>query len=145
MDTQVNPYDAFVSLAVALGIGIFLGLQCSPTGFRVEPTWEEIRLFPLISLVGSVSSLLGTRLGQGLASVCFGAIIVFLGIARTRDSKKSRGWGLDEDLALLATFLLGVLSQLESVQPLVYRMQVVAIFGVAVAALLSCRRRVPRR
>lgn len=94
-----------LSIAVALGIGLLVGVErerSKGTGARRAPA--GIRTFALLSLAGALSELIG---GSGLLVA---GLLVCLLIVASYLRSRSDDPGLTTEVAMLVTFLLGVLA-----------------------------------
>lgn len=121
-----------LDLAVALGLGLLVGLQRE----WAEPEVAGIRTFALISLLGAVSALLarsfgGWILAAGLAGVA--ALLVVGDAARMRRAEEMDGEvdpGITTEVAALAMFGIGALV-------VVQRHALALVLGGTVAVLLQ--------
>jgi uncharacterized membrane protein (DUF4010 family) len=124
------PDQLVVRLAVALGVGLLIGIERERSHREGKPPHEAagVRTFTLTTLVGAVS----LQLGDTIAFIAFALIVgafVAVGYGRTRD----RDPGMTTEVAQLVTFLLGGLAMREP--------QLAAGLGVVVAILLAARTR----
>jgi uncharacterized membrane protein (DUF4010 family) len=122
--------DELGGLAVALGIGLLVGVERERRKVAGGSGAAGVRTFALIALAGAISERLG---GVGLAIA--GGFTALAALASYRYSR-TRDPGLTTEVAMLVVFLLGVLSMREVV--------LAAGLGVAVAALLAAKSRVHR-
>jgi hypothetical protein len=96
-----------LSLLVALGIGLLLGIERERRQRRVrqrEPA--GVRTFALVGLLGGLSYRVG---GIAVTAVALGVVGVIAAAGYVRTSKADPG--LTTEVALLADFLLGALAQ----------------------------------
>lgn len=96
--------DAFVALAVALGLGLLVGLQRESTASELA----GLRTFPLVTLLGAVCALLtptagGWVLAAGLVGVA--AATAMGNAARLRQDHPDAG--ITTEVALLLMYALG--------------------------------------
>lgn len=131
----------FLSLLVALGIGFIIGLQReqSAAGEGGQPL-AGVRTYPLVALIGALSTLLSVRLGAWLVGAAFAALMVPLGLAYADDLRRDRDRGITSESALVVTFFLGCLTTADGVAgPLKQRLLLATAAAVAVTALLSSK------
>lgn len=95
-----------VSLAIALGLGLLVGLQREWVHKRVA----GIRTFALVALFGGLSAVAGETLGGWVIAAGLTGCVALLVLAHlpqlTGDGERSRG--LTTEFALLVTYLIGV-------------------------------------
>jgi len=107
-----NGFDTFIRLAVALAIGILVGLErgwherAEPEGRRVA----GIRTFGLIGLLGGVWALLAEALGEVVMGLAFIALAAALIVARFRLARDTKDYGITTTTAALLTFGLGAIA-----------------------------------
>jgi uncharacterized membrane protein (DUF4010 family) len=104
------PLDApFFHLALALGLGLLVGLQRE----RIGTELAGIRTFALVSVIGAVAGILSQELGGwvvagALLSLTF---LILLGVfAEIRKRGTETDVGMTTEVALLAILLVGVLA-----------------------------------
>jgi len=119
-------------LAAALGGGLLIGVERERRkGFGQHRALAGVRTFTLASLTGAAVGLLGAP----LLEFAGGALVVVLAaIARWRE--RSRDPGITTELALFATYLLGLVA--------VWRPALSAGGAVLIAVLLTSRRALHR-
>ncbi len=121
------PESPIIGLAVALGIGLLIGIERERrkgSGHAREAA--GIRTFALTSLLGAAAFVVG---GDSMVAVVSAGVIVLTAIAYYRGAGDDPG--LTTEVALLLTVQLGALS--------IERPALAAGLGVAVAALLAAR------
>lgn len=143
----MDPNELAASLAVALGVGLMIGLQREQSAREEAHSTEPrksvggIRTYPLFALVGAVSVLLAKPFGVWIPAGSFLAVAVLLAIAYHEDVSASRDRGLTSEIAFLLTFLLGGLAVAQGIfEHARERLLFVSGLGVAVTALLSLKR-----
>ncbi|MBC8126382.1 MAG: MgtC/SapB family protein, partial [Gloeobacteraceae cyanobacterium ES-bin-144] len=141
----MTQYEPFLSLGVALGIGLLIGMQREQSAMA-EGAREEgyfiggIRTYPLFALAGGIAALLAKKLGLWIIGFTFGALMAPILIAYMQDVGKERDRGITSELAFVIVFLLGILSGIDGViDPPGTRYLVVAAIAVAVTTLLSLK------
>lgn len=121
------PEHLAVRLAVALGIGLLIGIERERTkGQGPQRETAGVRTFTLTSLIGAASLLVGGPHTLIAFAAIVGAIIA-VGYWRTR----AQDPGMTTEIAQLATLLLGALAMREP--------GLAAALGVIVAVLLAMR------
>ena len=121
-----------VALAVALGIGLLLGVERERRkGTGPERGEAGVRTFALVGLLGGLSFRVG---GEVTAAVALGfvGLVAVAGYLRSGDDDP----GITTEVALVADFLLGALAQKDT--------GLAAGLGVASAILLAGRERIHR-
>lgn len=100
------PDADLVGLALALGLGLLIGLQRERVkGAAAQPEGEPgVRTYLLIALAGALSGMLGTP-----ALYVAGAAVAALMVA-SRWLRRAGGAGPVAEVAMLVTFLLGLLA-----------------------------------
>jgi len=119
--------DAAATLAVALGVGLLLGLERErrrPRGPDRGPA--GVRTFALVALFGGLCARVG-----GAAALAVGAAFVGLAVIAGYLRSADEDPGLTTEVALLIAFMLGALAQADSA--------LAAGAGVAVAIVLAAR------
>ena len=94
------------SLAVAVGLGLLIGLQREWVQERIA----GIRTFPLVALLGGLSGAIAEAYGGwviGAALLGCVALLIFSNLAQLRVDPEE-GVGLTTEFALLVTFAIGV-------------------------------------
>ncbi|MBB5207534.1 MgtC/SapB family protein [Chiayiivirga flava] len=120
------PPDLLIGLAVALGIGMLIGLERERRQGREEDRGAAgLRTHALLALSGAVATVLGVW-----ASVVTGVGVLTLTVASYTRSRE-RDPGLTSEVAILLSFLLGGLA--------LNRPALAAALGVLVAILLSAK------
>jgi uncharacterized membrane protein (DUF4010 family) len=123
---------ATIGLAVALGAGLLVGIERERRKGRGEDREAAgLRSFVVVALMGALAQLLPA---PGLVAI--GALLVVLLAAMAYWKSRSRDPGLTTELALLATYLIGVHSVISPA--------LAAACGAGLAALLAARARLHR-
>lgn len=122
--------DLALSLAVALGIGLLIGVERERRKLaRQAPSTGGVRTFSAAALAGALSLATGGPALLAVTAAVVGAFVA-LGYWRTRDDEHP---GLTTEIAMIATLLAGALA--------VRSPQLAAMVGVALAILLASRER----
>jgi uncharacterized membrane protein (DUF4010 family) len=123
--------DVFVSLGVALGLGLLVGFQRE----RIEERLAGFRTFPLITLAGGLAAHVGRWADAPwvLPSALLGlvALVVMGDVARSRQGDPPAG--ITTEAAALVMFLVGATAAVGSVPAAV-------VTGGVVAVLLQFKR-----
>lgn len=116
-------YQAYQAIALSLGLGLLVGLQRE---------WKDtdmagIRTFPLLTLVGTLSALLGGESGwlmaAGLLSV--GILLMIANLAKLKNGQ--RDLGMTTEAAVLVMFLVGAATGVGMLGPAIVTTGVVAV------------------
>lgn len=102
---ELSPYDLFQRVAIALALGLLVGLQRE----RVESKLAGIRTFPLITAAGALAALISVHLGGGYV-VAAGALAVMAAFVVGNVLKMRNGDGdpgLTTEIAGLVMYILG--------------------------------------
>lgn len=131
MDT-LNPSTAIIGLAVALGVGLIVGIERERRkGDGDRRAAAGLRTFAIAALAGAVAQLLPIP-----ALVPIGAALVAALAVVSHWKSRSGDPGMTTEIALFATYLIGVLCIVEP--------SLGAAGGTGLALLLAARRRLHR-
>ena len=122
--------DTLRGLAVAVGIGLLVGVERERRRAEDGHGVAGVRTFALIALAGALAERVG---GIGIALA--GGFVALAALAAYRGSRDADP-GLTTEVAMLVVFLLGVLAMRE--------LALAAGLGVGVALLLAAKSRVHR-
>jgi uncharacterized membrane protein (DUF4010 family) len=115
-------------IATALGVGLLIGVEReSRNGEDDGPVVAGVRTFSLISLSGAMAAIIG------MPAVVAGAVFVGLAGLMSYRASGEKAPGLTTEVAMFATFLLGVLAMSELVLS--------AALGAGVALVLAAKSR----
>ncbi|MET0290987.1 MAG: DUF4010 domain-containing protein [Steroidobacteraceae bacterium] len=115
------------ALAVSLGVGLLLGIERERNkGQGATRGAAGVRTFAIVSLLGTLAALSGSAVVLAIAG---GGVAALIAIAHARASSDDPG--ITTEVALLATFVVGVLA---ATKPLL-----AAAAGVVLALLLVAR------
>ncbi len=126
------PPQEFKTLAIALGLGLLVGLQREWA--NRDPEAAGIRTFPLLTLFGALSGLLADRFGGwllGAGPLCIGGLFLAAHLSRRESGNGSLGFSTQ--VAGLVMFAVGALLAAGSTAPAV-------VTGGTVAVLLHWKR-----
>jgi uncharacterized membrane protein (DUF4010 family) len=138
----VEDHEPFVSIALALGVGLLIGLQRQQSASHEGKTGllGGSRTFPLFALAGALSMLAARQVGTWVVGLAFAGLSIPLIIAYADDVRKDRDRGLTTEAAFVLTFLLGALATSDGViVPHSRKLILVSACGVVVTALLSLK------
>jgi uncharacterized membrane protein (DUF4010 family) len=122
--------DPVLALAVALGVGMLLGVERERRkGEGTSRAAAGVRTFALVGLAGGVSWRVGQAAVAGVA-LAFVALAAIVGYLRSHQEDP----GLTTEVALVIDFLLGALAQRDTA--------LAAGVGVATAIVLAGRERI---
>ena len=104
----LSPY--FVALAVALCIGLIIGLEREFHAVEKDRPFAGIRTFPLIAILGCSIAALGEVTGNNwIVAAAFPAFVVLVSLTYYVRSQKG-STGISTEVALLIVFTLGVMA-----------------------------------
>ncbi|MDX2018713.1 MAG: DUF4010 domain-containing protein [Deltaproteobacteria bacterium] len=126
-------YEAAKSVSVALLVGLLIGLDRERSDRRSDhKRLGGVRTFPLVALLGALTSLLVPVWGGWPLGLAFVAVSALVGVAYWRTS--ARDVGATTEMAALVTFVLGALAGQGA-------FLLAAALGVVVAVLLVAKLR----
>lgn len=125
--------DLLLRLAVALGLGLFIGLERERTR-AADTGFAGIRSFGLIALSGALAGYLQFQLGIAHAVLGILAVVGALVVASYVLTAPRGDVGITTELAALFTFVLGVVCATGG-------LTLAAALGVVTALLLALRER----
>jgi uncharacterized membrane protein (DUF4010 family) len=151
----MDEYPLIISLAVAMGTGLLIGLQREHSANilqrnhaqdgqkhpRVDITFiGGIRTYPLFSIAGALSALAAKAFGMWIVAAALIALTVPVAIAYADGIRRGGDRGITSETALVVTFLLGVLSvSNEFVSQLGARLLLVSGIAVVVTGILALK------
>src|SRR5262245_55156851 len=139
----MDDYGPLLGLAVALGIGLIIGLEREQHISREQP--EKVifqlggaRTYPLVALTGGLAMLLSRQVGTWLVGLLLAGLIAIFVVAIADDIRQGRDRGITSEIAMVATYLIGALALSKGiVEPESQTLVVSAALGVAITTLLS--------
>ncbi len=138
----MNGYEPFLSLAVALAVGLLIGFERERSSADDPEPHRRLggaRTHPLVALSGALGALLVPHFGWIFLGVGSVALLLLLGLSYWVDVKRG-DLGLTSEFALLLTFFLGVISATPGfVEPTNKRLLLVLAIAVVVTLLLSVK------
>jgi uncharacterized membrane protein (DUF4010 family) len=97
------PFEVAIKIAIALGIGLLVGL---------EREWSQkdigVRTFSLTALLGCLSALVSLQ----LAAISLAGVLILAAFINARSLLADRSLEMTTSVALIVTFILGVLAGL---------------------------------
>jgi len=131
----VDAYATHLGLAVALAVGLLVGLEREQTRDERKASFAGVRTYPIFALIGAVSMLLA----PWVPLVALVGVIVLVAISYAA-GVKGGDHGVTTEASVIATFLLGALAEgREVIEPMSDRLILVAALGVAMTFLLSAK------
>ena len=127
----VGPY--ILGVLISLGIGLIIGLEREYDKLK-EKGFAGIRTFPIVAILGFSVGNLTDFFSNWLVIIGFGSLILFLAFQHLANKQEEYGQGLTTNLALIATFVLGVMVSVD------YYKEAVAT-AVIIVTLLSLKTR----
>ncbi|MGK0386926.1 MAG: uncharacterized membrane protein (DUF4010 family), partial [Patiriisocius sp.] len=123
-----------LGLLISMGIGLIIGLEREYDKLKEEKGIAGIRTFPIVAILGFLFASLTEIFTPWLLIISLGTFILFLAFNHFLQKKETYSQGLTTNLALIATFVLGVMVSVEY-----YRDAVAA--AVIIVTLLSLKSR----
>lgn len=123
-----------LGVLISLGIGLILGLEREYDKLKEDKGIAGIRTFPIVTILGFTLGNLTEVYTVWLLIISLGAFILFLAINQYTQKQEVPGQDLTTNLALIATFVLGIMVSLHS-----YRDAVAT--AVIIVTLLSLKTR----
>ncbi len=102
-----------LGVLISLGIGLILGLEREYDKLKEEQGVAGIRTFPIVTILGFSLGSLTEAFTPWLLIISLGSFILFLGINQFSKEVTIYSKGLTTNLALIVTFVLGMLVSAE--------------------------------
>lgn len=133
-ETDLALNSQLPGIVVALAIGLLIGAEreWSQRLEKAERVMAGIRTFGLLGLLGGLSTLLNEVFGAHAWAVVLLAVSLLVVAGYVAEARVTQDWGMTTEVAMLTTFVLGVLAG--SGKPIM-----AGVSGVVVAALLSLK------
>lgn len=103
----LGPY--MLGVLISLAIGLILGLEREYDQFKGEIGIAGIRTFPITTILGFVMGTLSETYSDWFLIVGVASFIMFLAIGQLSKFRMDAGFGLASNLALIVTFILGIM------------------------------------
>ncbi|GER58110.1 hypothetical protein ULMA_02180 [Patiriisocius marinus] len=132
INVLVGPY--MLGVLISLGIGLIIGLEREYDKLKEEKGFAGIRTFPIVAILGFSIASLTQLFTPWLLITSLGTFILFLALYHFSQKQEEYGQGLTTNLALIATFVLGIMVSAE------YYRDAVAT-AVIIVTLLSLKTR----
>ena len=126
----LGPY--MLGVLISLAIGLMLGLEREYDKLQDELGFAGIRTFPIVTVLGFVMGTLSETFSIWFLIVGLSSFILFLAIGQASKIQKEATLGITTNLALITTFVLGIMVSQE-----LYRDSVAT--AVIVVTLLSLK------
>lgn len=123
-----------LGVLISLGIGLILGLEREYDKLKEENGFAGIRTFPIVAILGFSLGSLTKLFTPWLLIISLGAFILFLAFTHFSKKQKEYRQGVTTNLALIITFVLGIMVAVE------YYRNAVAT-AVIIVTLLSLKTR----
>lgn len=108
LNDLIGPY--MLGLLISLAIGLILGLEREYDKLKDEEIgFAGIRTFPIVTILGYVLGVLSDTFSPWLILLGMSSFILFLGLGQFIKAQKDTPLGITTNLALIATFILGVM------------------------------------
>lgn len=126
----LGPY--MLGVLISLAIGLILGLEREYDKLRDDVGFAGIRTFPIVTLLGYMMGTLSEAFSSWFLILGLSSFILFLAVGQVLKTQKETTLGITTNLALITTFVLGVM-----VSQAMYRDSVAT--AVIVVTLLSLK------
>ncbi|WP_299107642.1 MgtC/SapB family protein [uncultured Winogradskyella sp.] len=123
-----------LGVLISMGIGLIIGLEREYDKIKEDQGFAGIRTFPIVAILGFSLASLTEFFTPWLLIISLGSFILFLAFNHFKQEKEEHGQGLTTNLALIATFVLGVMVSVQ------YYRDAVAT-AVIIVTLLSLKTR----
>src|SRR5690625_427578 len=127
---NIDPF--LLGVLISLAIGLIIGLEREYDQLKGEVGIAGLRTFPIATILGFVMGFLTLYQTEWFLIVGMACFILFLAIGQLRKMRNELGFGMTTNLALIITFVLGVMVSQE-----LYRESVAT--AVLVVTLLSLK------
>ncbi len=97
-----------LGVLISTGVGLILGLEREFDKLK-EKGFAGIRTFPIVTIIGFSLGSLTEQFTSWLVIISLGCFILFLALYHFSQKQEEYGQGLTTNLALIATFILGVM------------------------------------
>lgn len=103
----LGPY--MLGILMSLAIGLILGLEREYDKIKDEAGYAGIRTFPIVTILGFVMGNLSETFTLWFLIVGLASFILFMGMGQLSKNRLESHSGMTTNLALIATFLLGIM------------------------------------
>ncbi|MCX7739284.1 MAG: MgtC/SapB family protein [Hydrogenothermaceae bacterium] len=100
----MEDFQLLYKILFSLGISFIIGMEREYKA--KEDIFAGVRTFPLIALLGVISSFLGERYWEGILYIAFAGVVLFSLLNFYLEYSKDRG--ITTEISVLITFLVGV-------------------------------------
>lgn len=108
----MSTWDALQGIAIALGLGLLVGLQRE----RAASSIAGIRTFALITLSGALAGLLSTIIGVWIVGATLLAVVAMAAVENLATRAPSKHGGITTEVAIVVMFAVGALCMLGPVE-----------------------------
>ncbi|WP_405266818.1 MgtC/SapB family protein [Cellulophaga sp. Ld12] len=99
-----------LGILISIGIGLIIGLEREYDKLQKEAGFAGIRTFPIVTILGFIIGNLSESFTVWLPIITLVAFILFLGFSQFSKVNSSYSNDLTTDLALMTTFVLGLMA-----------------------------------
>ncbi len=103
----IGPY--MLGILISLAIGLILGLEREYDKLKDENGFAGIRTFPIVTILGFALGNLTNTFTPWILILGFSSFIIFLSIGQIFKTRSENAMGMTTSLALITTFVLGVM------------------------------------
>lgn len=135
----MESYETHLGLAVALAVGLLVGLEREQSKPERGTELGGVRTYPIFALVGALATLLEPA-SMWLPLVSLLGVFALVAISYHADTKREADHGMTTEASLVGVYLLGALAcSRGTIEPMETRLILVAAVGVAMTFLLSSK------
>lgn len=102
-----------LGVLISMGIGLILGIEREYDKLKDQQGFAGIRTFPIVAILGFTLGSLTELYTPWVLAISLGSFILFLGFNQFSKEQQEYAKGLTTNLALIATFVLGVMVSAE--------------------------------
>ncbi len=106
--SQPEIFSLWYRMAVALLIGLFIGLERERRKIEGDKAFAGVRTFPLISLLGFASGILAEKINPFILLAIFSGFALLIAISYFFSAKRGEQGGTSE-VAMILVFVMGIL------------------------------------
>jgi uncharacterized membrane protein (DUF4010 family) len=129
--TYEQLFNIFKELGIAILIGLLIGLEREHSRGKGEKGFAGVRTFPLIALMGYISSFIASFTSLYMYIIFFGSFVIMVSISYFTTASKGR-IGITTEMAALLVFIIGSLIFWKYIR-------IAAIVAVIMAVFLSLK------
>lgn len=107
LNELLGPY--MMGVLISLAIGLIVGLEREYDRMTAVEGFAGIRTFPIVTILGYVMGTLSDTFSHWILIIGLASFVLFLAIGQVEKTHKEKALGITTNLALITTFVLGVM------------------------------------